>query len=254
MADTDVSGGPLVEPAAVPRPLRRLVSATARLDAAAFTRVPPPIEDNYRRAAVLILFGESGHGESGASDRDDPGDLDLLLLRRADTLGSHAGQVAFPGGGEERDDGGLVQTALREASEEVGVHPSSVLPLALLPGLYVPASRFMVTGVIAHWRAPGPVAAVDPAETAAVARIPVSHLADPENRIMVRRERYASPGFLVPGMLIWGFTAGVLAGLLRLAGWARPWDHGRVMDLDDAWRRARALPPAAAIREPEAGV
>lgn len=214
----------------MPGTLRPLVAATRDLHAADLTRlVPPEGAQGLRHAAVLILFGESASGP------------DVLLLRRSDTLGSHPGQVAFPGGGAECGDDDLVHTALREAEEEVGVAPGGVRPLALLPGLYVPVSGFVVTGVIAHWEAPCEVEPVDPAETAAVARLPLSHLTDPRNRVTVAvRDRYSSPAFLAPGMLIWGFTAGVLTGLLRVGGWERPWDRDRVLSLDEAWRRVRA--------------
>jgi 8-oxo-dGTP pyrophosphatase MutT (NUDIX family) len=225
--------GPLVPEADVPRWLRPLVAATRDLRAADFTRLVPPEEsDGLRHAGVLILFGEGPDGP------------DVLLLRRADSLGSHAGQVAFPGGGTECGDDDLVHTALREAGEEVGVTAAGVRPLALLPGLYVPVSGFVVTGVIAHWEDPCEVAPVDPAETAAVARLPIAYLTDPANRVTVSyRQAYSSPAFLAPGMVVWGFTAGVLTGLLRLGGWERPWDRDHVLSLDDAWRDVQELRP-----------
>ena len=52
-----------------------------------------------------------------------------------------------------------------------------------MPRLYLPASEFVVQPVLAYWRNPGPVRAVDPAETAAVARVPIDTLADPANRV-----------------------------------------------------------------------
>src|SRR6185437_10294001 len=149
--------GPLVEPESVPEWLRPLVKVSGEVDARTFTRFSLP-EDAYARpAAVLILFGE----------READGEPDVLLQRRADTLGSHAGQVAFPGGGAEDGDDGPVGTALREAEEEVGLDPAGVRPLALLPRLMVPVSGFEVTPVLAHWTTPSRVHAVDPAETAA---------------------------------------------------------------------------------------
>jgi 8-oxo-dGTP pyrophosphatase MutT (NUDIX family) len=221
--------GPLVDPATVPDWLAPLVAATADQDAGRLGRLPAPPAD-ARPAAVLMLFGESASGP------------DVLLLRRADTLGSHPGQVAFPGGSTDPEDDGPVATALREAEEEVGVLAAGVRPLALLPRLHVPVSRFAVTPVLAHWHTPGPVRAVDPAETAAVARVPLAHLTDPAHRIQVRHPSgYVSPGYLVPGMLVWGFTAGLLTGLLGMAGWDRPWDTTDVRDLDLAWRDALAL-------------
>lgn len=169
--------GPLVEPEAVPEWLRPLVKVSGEVDSRTFTRFSPPEDLLTRAAAVLILFGDRPGG-------DGP---DVLLQRRADTLGSHAGQVSFPGGGAEDGDDGPVGTALREAEEETGVDPSGILPVAVLPELFVPVSRFAVTPVLAHWHTPSPVRAVDPAETAAVARVSLADLADPANRFTVRR-------------------------------------------------------------------
>ncbi|GAB3000210.1 NUDIX hydrolase [Saccharothrix stipae] len=215
----------LVDPDDVPGWMSGLVEATAGTDARAFTRIKPPPDGTGRPAAVLMLFGEG------------PGGPDVLLLRRADTLGSHPGQVAFPGGAADPTDDGPVDTALREAFEETGVLREGVRPVATLPRLYVPVSGFVVTPVLAHWDAPSPVAPVDPAETAAVARVPIAHLADPANRFRVSHPSgYVGPAFSAPGMLVWGFTAGLLDGLLALGGWERPWDTGDVRDLDLALR------------------
>ncbi|OLT48416.1 coenzyme A pyrophosphatase [Saccharomonospora sp. CUA-673] len=220
--------GPLVDPADVPTWLAGLVEATAGTEAAAFTRLTVPDGEDPRAASVLVLFGE--HADHGP---------DVLLLRRADTLGSHAGQVAFPGGGAEEGDDGPIGTALREAEEETGVEVSGIRPVALLPRLYIPVSRFAVTPVLAHWAEPSPVHAVDPGETAAVARVPVAELADPANRFLVRSPdgRFKGPAFTVGELFVWGFTAGVLSALLRLGGWERPWDDKDVRDLDVAWAR-----------------
>ncbi|PXY34308.1 CoA pyrophosphatase [Prauserella sp. PE36] len=231
--------GPLVDPGDVPEWLRGLVEVSGELDAKTFTRFAAPSGTRTRSAAVLILFGDGG--ERGP---------DVLLLRRADTLGSHAGQVAFPGGGAEDGDDGPVGTALREAEEETGVVPSGVRPLAVLPELYVPVSGFAVTPVLAHWREPCPVHAVDPAETAAVARVPVAELTDPANRFLVRRSGadWKGPAFEVGEMFVWGFTAGLLSVLLTLGGWEREWDHTDVRDLDVALARHEAR-----VRRAEAG-
>jgi 8-oxo-dGTP pyrophosphatase MutT (NUDIX family) len=221
--------GPLVEPAEVPPWLRQLVAATADPDPALFRRLSLPT-GGARDAAVLVLFGES--------DQHGP---DVLLQLRADGTSAHSGQVAFPGGAAEPDDGGPVDTALREAVEETGVDPSGVRPVALLPQLHIPVSGFHVTPVLAHWVRPSRVWAVDPAETAAVARVPVSVLADPANRFMVRHPSgFQGPAFGLPGMLVWGFTGGVLTILLNIAGWERPWNTGDVRDLDTAWEAVMA--------------
>jgi 8-oxo-dGTP pyrophosphatase MutT (NUDIX family) len=221
--------GPLVDFADVPPWMRKLVEATGELDPDLFRRLSPPSGTDPRQAAVLILLGDDG-----------PGGPDVLLIRRSDDLGSHAGQVAFPGGATDEGDDGPIGTALREAREETGVLPEGVLPVAVLPQLYVPVSRFLVTPVLAYWQDTMPVRAVDPAETAAVARIPLDHLADPANRFQVRHPSgFTGPAFAAPDMQVWGFTAGLLTVVLAIGGWERPWNTADVRDLDVAWRSSR---------------
>jgi 8-oxo-dGTP pyrophosphatase MutT (NUDIX family) len=220
--------GPLVDPSEVPDWLRPLVGASAELPPSLLTRIPVPPAGG-RPAAVLILLGEDGMGPGTGPD--------VLLIRRSDGLPSHAGQVAFPGGAVDPTDDGPVAAALREAHEEVGLDPSGVRPVALLPELFIPPSGFMVTPVLGHWVTPSAVSAVDPGETAAVARVPITELAGPRNRFQVRHPSgWIGPAFTLPGMLVWGFTAGLLAALIELAGWARPWDESDVRELDAAWR------------------
>jgi 8-oxo-dGTP pyrophosphatase MutT (NUDIX family) len=229
--------GPLpdIDTADLPDWMSNLVAATADLDPSIFRRFSGSSTEQARDASVLMLFGTAKHGTA-------PHGPDLLFLRRADSLGAHPGQVAFPGGGSEPGDAGPVETALREAEEEVGVDPDGVRPLARLPRAYVPVSGFDVTPVLAYWDRPSSVRAVDEAETAAVARVPIAHLVDPANRIQVRHPSgFTSPAYLAPGMLIWGFTAGLLTVLLSIGGWDRPWDATKIVNLDDAWLMAREV-------------
>ena len=213
--------GPLVTPDTLPSWLGGLVSATTDLDATSFIRQPLPASNRVRPAAVLILFGEG---------QDGP---DVLLLRRADTLSEHPGQVAFPGGMADPGDDGPIATALREAEEEAGVRPDGVLPVAVLPELYVSVSRFLVTPVLGYWSQPNRVRPVDFAETAAVARVPISHLVDPGSRFMIRHSSgFTGPAFAAPGMLIWGFTAALLGRVLALGGWEVPWDKTDIRELE----------------------
>jgi 8-oxo-dGTP pyrophosphatase MutT (NUDIX family) len=182
-------------------------------------RMPPAA--GGRAAAVLILFAE---GQSGP---------DVLLIERAAALRNHAGQPAFPGGAIDESDGGPVRAALREAAEETGLDPAGVRVLAVLPELYIWRSGFRVTPVLGWWQSPVPVAPGDPAEIAAVVRVPVADLASPANRVMIRYPSgQAGPAFRVAGLVVWGFTAAVLDQLLALGGWERPWDSGRLTTLD----------------------
>jgi 8-oxo-dGTP pyrophosphatase MutT (NUDIX family) len=163
---------------------------------------------------------------------EGPAGPDVLLIERAATLRSHAGQPAFPGGAIDPDDDGAVGAALREAQEEAGIDPASVEIVAELPELFIPVSGFVVTPVLAWWREPHAVAPVDAQEVAAVVRVPIAELADPASRQRVRHPSgWVGPAFNVRGMLVWGFTAGLLDRLLRLGGWERPWAPGAINEL-----------------------
>jgi 8-oxo-dGTP pyrophosphatase MutT (NUDIX family) len=198
-------------------------AATARTEDFTALRAPTGVG---RPSAVLVLLGES---EPGA---DTPGGPDLLVLQRAATMRNHAGQPAFPGGGTDPEDADAAATALREAHEEVGLDPASAEVLALFPDLYIPVSSFLVTPVLAWWRRPHPVHPLQPAEVAHVARLPISELADPAHRIRVRHPSgWIGPAFQVRGLLVWGFTAGVISTLLDMGGWTRPWRPGRLVEL-----------------------
>lgn len=157
---------------------------------------------------------------------------DVLLIERSSDLRSHAGQPAFPGGALDPEDAGPVAAALREATEEVGLDPASVEIVAELPAIFIPVSGFVVTPVLAWWREPHAVQPVDAQEVAAVVRVPVADLAEPANRQRVRHPSgWVGPAFAVHGLLIWGFTAGLLDRLLKFGGWERPWVPGPINEL-----------------------
>ena len=224
--------------------LRPLAEALPRVRSEQISRFVPPPDGSGRPSAVLILV-------SGASGSDDGGpgpDAEVLLLQRAATLRKHAGQPAFPGGATDPGDAGPVGTALREATEEVGLDPESVRVIGELPPVLIPVSGFVVTAVLAWWERPHAVGPADPGEVARVARIPLADLVAPENRFRVRHPSgILGPGFGVSDLFVWGFTAGLLSFVLDLAGWSRPWDrtHTRDLPADDLELARRSLPPDA---------
>jgi 8-oxo-dGTP pyrophosphatase MutT (NUDIX family) len=212
----------------LPEWLDPVVKAADTVEPLQLSRFLPPESGDGRQSAVLILFGE---GERGP---------ELLLMERATSLRSHAGQPSFPGGALDPQDGdprtdGPLRAALREAEEETGLDPRGVQLFGVLPKLYIPVSSFVVTPVLGWWRTPTPVQAVDLAETARVFTVPVADLTDPRHRATAVHPRgHQGPAFLVESALVWGFTAGVIDRILHYAGWERPWDRSKQVPLD--WR------------------
>lgn len=210
-------------PPDLPGWLRPLAVAAQTLRAEDMSRFLPPDDGSGRASAVLMALGEVA------------GEPSVLLLERSAELRYHASQVAFPGGSLDPDDADETAAALREAAEEVGLDPASVVVLDTLPAIFIPVTGFVVTPVLAWWREPHPVSALDASEVARAAVVPIAALADPANRFRVRSPRgdWVGPAFEVDGLFVWGFTAGLLNTLLELGGWARDWDGERIRPLPE---------------------
>ncbi len=231
---------------ALPAWLEPIRKGAQQITADELTRFVPPDDANTREGAVLMLFGDGPQGP------------DLLLTERAHTMRSHPGQVSFPGGSLDPDDPTPHHAALREAEEETGLDPAGVEVFAELPQLWLPPSNFAVTPVLGWWREESPVRVVDPAEVHAIYRVPVEELLDPRHRVSVRGPSgWRGPAFLIgddKDLILWGFTAGIIARLFDFVGWTRPWDATVVRDLPDHMlvRRVEAgtPPPNTEFREP----
>jgi peroxisomal coenzyme A diphosphatase NUDT7 len=159
-----------------------------------------------RASAVLAALFESD-GESR-----------VILTKRPETMPSHQGEIAFPGGKlEEGVDVDLQATALREAREEIGLDPAAVELVAELDGIGTVGSRFMITpfvGFLAHLPDlhPDPHEVVRVFDVALVELLaPGVHHAEHWRTPMIDHEVHF---FELPGETVWGATARILFDFL----------------------------------------
>ena len=156
-----------------------------------------------RTAAVLVAF----------LDLPEP---ELVLTRRADHLPQHPGQVCFPGGAAEDNDRSAVQTALREAQEEIGLPPEAARPIGFLDRMDT-ISDYRVLPVVAlvtppvHWQ-------LDTREVAEVFTVPISVALD-RQRFQGRTVERDGHRYMVWSLRwrdhdIWGATAAMLLNLI----------------------------------------
>lgn len=166
---------------------------------------PEETPDDTRPAAVLIPFVESPHG------------WEIVFTKRRDDLTNHPGQVSFPGGKTDEGETSL-EAALREAHEELGIESSEVEILGRLPQVFTIVSGFTVIPWVGRVTTTGFVPS--DAEIDEVFQVPLEEVrAERTQRTQhfIRAgEMFGSPAFDVPGHIIWGATARILADLLEL--------------------------------------
>jgi 8-oxo-dGTP pyrophosphatase MutT (NUDIX family) len=146
----------------------------------------------------------------------------LVLTLRTDTLGSHKGQIALPGGSKDKTDATFVDTALRETREELGIDLEQVEILRELTPMYVPPSNFLIHPIVAYTSYP-PTFNPNIHEVAEVIEVPLLRLFDPMNRRIEPRpaaslngQMIQVPGFDLGKYLVWGATAMILAEFVNM--------------------------------------
>ncbi|HVC04551.1 MAG TPA: CoA pyrophosphatase [Candidatus Acidoferrales bacterium] len=170
--------------------------------------VPAPPAGGGRPASVLLLC-----------DPSTPG-VPLLFVLRSPDLRAHPGQIAFPGGSAEPGDAGVVETALREAHEELGVDPDNVEVLGLLSPFATVVSDRWLTPVLGLERSPSHLRG-DEFEIAEWFRIDIAdllvapHTVREMERDGIRRRVHF---YEASQRVIWGVTGGILHELLELLG------------------------------------
>jgi len=175
-------------------------------------RVPPP-EGEPRRAAVLVPI------------LMEPDGARLVYTVRRGHLNDHAGQISFPGGSVEPTDGSPLETALREAEEEIDLRPGLVEVVGTLEEMYIPPSNFLVSPYVGLLP-PEAEMVLAPEEVEEIFSVSLQHLMSPGalRRVIWRREDrdYEVPVFAADGppkREIWGATAAMTAALLVRLGW-----------------------------------
>jgi 8-oxo-dGTP pyrophosphatase MutT (NUDIX family) len=166
-----------------------------------------PPDKNFTDASVLIAMVE----------RDE--ELNLLFTRRTAHLAQHPGQISFPGGRVDATDNNVIETALREAQEEIGLIKEQVDVFGTLPD-YFTATGYRVTPVVAALKST-PTLQSNAHEVAEIFEVPLSYLMNGEvhqrrSAIFfnqpIRRTFYAMP---YQDYFIWGATAGMLRNLFH---------------------------------------
>ncbi|HRD64711.1 MAG TPA: CoA pyrophosphatase [Candidatus Competibacter sp.] len=165
-----------------------------------------PEERPLTPAAVLVPLVERPEGYT------------VLLTQRTAHLEHHAGQISFPGGRAEDEDASPVDTALREAEEEIGLRRRHVVEIAGFLDLYQTVTGFLVTPVVGFVTPPFELA-LDAFEVAEAFEVPLEFVLDARNheyRSMFykgQQRRY----YVIPyeDRFIWGATAAMLVSFAR---------------------------------------
>lgn len=190
--------------------LDRLRRALAERVRRAVDAIPPLV-----RAGVLVPLVPGPDG------------IEILLTRRTDTVLTHKGQISFPGGQQEEGDLDIVDTALREAYEEVGLEPSRIEILGQLDDVFTVVSGFVVTPVVGvmaggiHDLRPAPT------EVQSLLVVPISRLLEPGVHTTETRtgngQSFKIDYYTVGGDVIWGATGRMLDQFLR--AWESTAEH-----------------------------
>jgi 8-oxo-dGTP pyrophosphatase MutT (NUDIX family) len=161
-----------------------------------------------RKAAVLLpLFEQDGT-------------LSVVFIKRALSLRSHRGEIAFPGGGVEPEDTSPVMTALRESREEIGLDPARVQVLGVLAPVFTVASNYVITPVVAFLPQGLGTVQLQVSEVAELIVVPLAALADPK---IMHTEQWSRDGrsrtiyfYDYGSRRIWGATGRIVHAFLSL--------------------------------------
>jgi len=165
-----------------------------------------PRDDSKAAAVMILLYPKDDH-------------IHTAFIQRPAYDGVHGGQISFPGGKKEASDSDLIQTAIREASEEIGVNSYEINVISTLTPLYIPVSNIVVTPVIG-WMEKQPVFIRQEKEVVFIIEADIRTLIDPSNiktkPFKIRGEMIDIKYFDYKDNVIWGATAMILHELFTI--------------------------------------
>jgi 8-oxo-dGTP pyrophosphatase MutT (NUDIX family) len=140
----------------------------------------------------------------------------VVLTRRRADLRRHAGEISFPGGRQDSEDPTLLDTALREAEEEIGLRRATVSLLGELPAVSTFATNYLIHPFVGQIAA-GQLWRASPLEVDAVLELPLRALREGRTRTQIERRgiSFQTDAYVVDEQVIWGATARILKDLLE---------------------------------------
>ncbi|NVN95326.1 MAG: CoA pyrophosphatase [Bacteroidetes bacterium] len=146
--------------------------------------------------------------------------LFTVFIKRQEYEGVHSGQIAFPGGKYEEKDINLINTALREGNEEIGIDVSAIEILGKLSELFIPRSNFMVLPVIGYTPVPQ-LFTINHKEVNKVIEVSLEELLSPNNIsenefIVIGNKKIIAPCYVFGNHKVWGATAMIVSELIEV--------------------------------------
>lgn len=167
------------------------------------------IPNNAIEAAVLLCLCIDNTNNS----------ITIPFIKRCEYNGVHSGQIALPGGKKEINDKNLIETAIRETQEEIGIYSSAINILGCLTPLYIPPSNYIVTPVVAFSDKTINYC-INSNEVTELIQINLFDLLNPLNvndcNITINNKTILAPAFLINNYCIWGATAMIINEFLDI--------------------------------------
>lgn len=166
-------------------------------------------KETPRKAGVMALFYPNSKNQTN-----------LLLILRKTYKGVHSNQIAFPGGKAEKEDLSILETALRETKEEVGVASNKITVIKSITEVYIPPSNFLVQPFIGLYDETVPFIKQE-TEVEEIVEVSLTDFLDEERIVMQKlstsySENIEVPSFKLNGYTVWGATAMMLSEIKEL--------------------------------------